>query len=103
MELIQTQTRILFTLLTLLFGAAMLTSNAALADTQPAKVNINTATMEDMATNLHGIGEAKATAIVQYRSEKGQFSHTEQLIEVSGIGDKTYARIKDQITVGDRQ
>ncbi|MBQ0136094.1 MAG: helix-hairpin-helix domain-containing protein [Oscillospiraceae bacterium] len=62
-----------------------------------AKININTATEEELET-LSGIGPAKASAIVTYREEHGDFSSVNDLINVSGIGDKTLAKIIDQIT-----
>ncbi len=63
-----------------------------------AAVNINTATMEELTT-LAGIGPVKAEAIIQRRQEKGPFKQLEELKEVYGIGDKTFARIKNDITV----
>ena len=61
-------------------------------------VNLNTATVAQLMT-LSGIGEAKATAIVSYREEHGAFTTKEELKNVSGIGESTFASIKDQITV----
>lgn len=61
-------------------------------------VNINTATVAELMT-LNGIGEAKASAIVTYREEHGAFTDIEQLKNVSGIGESTYANVKDLITV----
>ena len=48
---------------------------------------------------LPGIGEAKADAIVQYRTENGPFSAVEDILQVSGIKDAVFSKIKDQITV----
>lgn len=62
------------------------------------KVNLNSAT-EDALQTIQGIGPAKAKAIIQYRTEKGRFSSIEELKEVSGIGDKTFEKMKDQITI----
>lgn len=61
-------------------------------------VNINTATIEELQT-LPGIGPAKARAIIEYRNKK-LFSKPEELMNVSGIGQKTYDKLKDRITVG---
>ncbi|SEA13900.1 MAG: helix-hairpin-helix domain-containing protein [Candidatus Thiothrix putei] len=63
-------------------------------------VNINTA---DVATldSLDGIGEKKAEAIVAYRTEHGEFKTLEDLKEVSGIGDKLFDNIKDNISLAD--
>lgn len=63
-----------------------------------AKVNINTATTEELAT-LKGIGKVKAEAIVAYRSANGDFKAVEDLTKVKGIGDKTFENIKEDITV----
>ena len=62
-------------------------------------VNINTATIEELQT-LPGIGPSKARAIVEYRNKK-PFSKSEELMNVPGIGQKTYDKLKDRITVGD--
>ena len=61
-------------------------------------LNLNTATAEQL-TSLSGIGEAKAAAIVEYRSKVGQFKSVEEIKNVSGIGDAMFERIKDKITV----
>jgi len=61
-------------------------------------VNINTATKEQLCT-LTGIGEAKAEAIIAYRSEKGNFSEKEDIMKVTGIKQAGYDKIKEQITV----
>ena len=62
------------------------------------RVNLNTASIEDLKT-LPGVGDAKAQAIVDDRTENGPFSSPEDLTRVSGIGQKTYENLKDQITV----
>lgn len=67
-------------------------------ETEQEKVNLNTADRELLMT-LPGIGEAKADAIVQYRTENGPFSAVEDILQVSGIKDAVFSKIKDQITV----
>lgn len=62
-----------------------------------AKVNINTATKEELMT-LSGIGESKAEEIITYRKSR-PFKTIEDLKNVSGIGDATYEQIKNHITV----
>ena len=62
------------------------------------KVNINTATVQEL-DQLPGIGEAIAQRIVDYRLENGYFLAIEELMEVSGIGEKMFAQIRDLITV----
>jgi len=61
-------------------------------------ININTADQVQLET-LPGIGPAKATAIIQYREEKGYFSSVEDIQNVSGIGPATYNKLKDLITI----
>ncbi len=64
-----------------------------------AALDLNTATKEQL-DGLPGIGPKKAEAIVQYRAEKGPFKSVEQLKEVSGIGEKIFQGIKNEVTVG---
>lgn len=62
------------------------------------KININTATLEELQT-LSGVGEGKAKAIISYREENGNFSSIEDILNVSGIGESIYEKIKNNITV----
>ena len=62
------------------------------------KVNLNTASLEELQT-LSGIGESKAKAIIAYREEVGLFEKIEDLMNVSGIGEALYEKVKDDITV----
>lgn len=61
-------------------------------------ININTAGVELLCT-LPGIGEARAKAIVEYRESKGNFETIEDIMQVSGIKDSAFGKIKDLITV----
>lgn len=65
-----------------------------------AAVNINTATQAELET-LHGIGPAKARAIIDYRKKKGLFKTPGDLEKVKGIGPATMKRLRPEITVGD--
>lgn len=65
-----------------------------------AKVNINSATADELAT-LNGIGKAKAEAIVAYRTANGNFASIEDLAKVKGIGGKIIEKIKEEITVSE--
>lgn len=62
------------------------------------KVNLNTADVSELMT-LSGIGQSKAESIIQYRTKVGPFSETEELKNVTGIGDAMFERIKEYITV----
>ncbi len=61
------------------------------------KVNINTATAEELSEGLKGIGPKKAQAIVVYRDKHGPFTHIDQLKEVKGIGPATMTRNQDRL------
>ena len=60
------------------------------------KVNLNTATEVELTT-LPGIGPAKAKAILEYRAQKGRFKSIDDLKNVSGIGEKTFEKLKEYI------
>ena len=66
--------------------------------TSDGKVDINTAEKIELMT-LPGIGEAKADAIVRYREEHGAFQKIEDLMEVEGIKEGVFQKVKDQIKV----
>ncbi|CAM5195731.1 Competence protein ComEA OS=Ureibacillus acetophenoni OX=614649 GN=SAMN05877842_102270 PE=4 SV=1 [Ureibacillus acetophenoni] len=61
-------------------------------------VNINSATEAELTT-LPGIGPSKAQAIISYRDEFGRFQTVDELKNVSGIGDKTFEKLKEFITI----
>lgn len=61
-------------------------------------LDLNTATAEELA-GLPGIGEELARRIVEYRTEHGAFQNTEDIMEVSGIGEGKFAALEDRITV----
>ena len=62
------------------------------------KINLNTATKEELMT-LKGIGEAKAADIIRYREEQGPFRTIEEVMNISGIKEAAFEKIKDDITV----
>lgn len=64
-----------------------------------AKININTASLEELQT-LPRIGPAIAQRIIDYRKEHGPFKRIEDLLKVQGIGERIFEQIKDRITVG---
>ena len=61
-------------------------------------VNINTATATELTT-LPGVGDATAAEIVRDREANGAFTSVEDLMRVSGIGEKKFAKLKDKIRV----
>ena len=63
------------------------------------KININTAGKDTLMT-LPGIGESKADAIIAYREAQGKFQNTEELMNIRGIKEGIYNKIKDLIIVG---
>ena len=65
-------------------------------ETKTSIININTASLEELST-LKGIGSKKAQKIIEYRT-KTPFKTKEQIMEVSGIGESLYNKIKDNIT-----
>lgn len=74
-------------------------STLAVAENQDnVIINLNTASLTELMT-LSGIGEVKAQAIIDYRDKNGAFCSIEEIMNVSGIGSKTFEKIKDRITV----
>lgn len=63
-----------------------------------ALVNLNIATQAELET-LTGIGPSKAIAIIEYRETTGKYQQIEDLKNIPGIGDKTFEKLKDSITV----
>lgn len=62
------------------------------------KVNINTADIEKLCS-LPGVGEGRAKAIIEYRETQGGFRKKEDIMQVSGIGEKMYARMEPYLKV----
>jgi competence protein ComEA len=62
------------------------------------KININTATLEQLQT-LKGIGAKTAMAIIEYRDNVGHFNDLEELAEVKGIGEKKLAMISQDVVI----
>jgi competence protein ComEA len=87
------------TLLFLALAPALAAPAAGAAEGSSEKININTAGI-DQLMSLPGIGKAYAERIVEYRSKNGPFKRVEDLLNVRGVGEKTFQRIKDRLTLG---
>lgn len=65
---------------------------------EDGRISLNTASKEQLMT-LSGIGEAKAASIISYREEHGGFQRIEELMEVEGIKEGVFNKVKDQIKI----
>lgn len=74
-------------------------SNGSAPDSPAEKININTASVEEL-DKLPGIGPVIAKAIIDYRTKNGPFKQIEDINAVKGIGDALFEKVKEQITVG---
>ena len=61
-------------------------------------ISLNTASAAELMS-LHGVGEATAAAIIEFRESNGGFASVDQLLEVSGIGPAKFSRLQDEVTV----
>ena len=77
----------------------LFSSSAIFAQKLAEKVNINTASAEQIASAMTGIGDNKAKAIVEYRTSHGKFKSIASLENVDGIGAKTVEKNKDKISL----
>ena len=75
-------------------------ASAPQAPTVDAPLDLNTATKEELML-LPRIGETLAERILTYRAENGRFIATEQLMDIDGIGEGTYASLRELVTVED--
>jgi competence protein ComEA len=98
------------TLLSLVALAALLASQAQAQTTRTkavdqaapqsaVQVNLNTATVADLQ-DLPGVGAKVAARIVEYRQKQGPFKRIEELMNVQGIGEKSFLKLRSQLTVG---
>jgi competence protein ComEA len=74
-------------------------SHAAAKPAASAIVNLNTASAADLE-GLPGIGAKTAARIIEYRQKNGPFKKAEELMNVRGVGEKNFLKLKPQITVG---
>ena len=63
-----------------------------------ALINLNTASVTDLES-LPGIGAKTAARIVEYRQKNGPFKKIEELMNIRGVGEKNFLKLKEQITV----
>jgi competence protein ComEA len=68
------------------------------ANPPAALINLNTATAQQLDT-LPGVGAKVAARIIEYRQKNGPFKKIEDLMNVRGIGEKNFLKIKDRLTV----
>ncbi len=84
-------------------AAQQSTQKAAPARTEArpavATINLNTATAADLE-KLPGVGQKVAARIVEYRQKNGPFKKVEELMNVQGIGEKSFLQLRNQLTVG---
>ncbi|HEX8618148.1 MAG TPA: helix-hairpin-helix domain-containing protein [Thermoanaerobaculia bacterium] len=91
--------RKLLSLLTFALVTLSIAPSAMAADTpQAGVVNINTASVAQLSL-LPRIGEKAAQRIVDYRTEHGPFKEPSQLVEVKGVGEKTFALLSQYVAV----
>jgi competence protein ComEA len=89
------------------FGAALLVAAFTLASgdafaaakTFSGRVNLNTASAAQLE-ELPGIGPALASRIIEHRQKNGSFRTVEEVLNVKGVGEKSFARIQAYLTVG---
>lgn len=82
-----------------MLAATMLVASVPAASADGKLINVNTASAAELS-EINGIGDAKAKAIVEYREKSGPFKSVDDLENVKGIGDKLLAALRPQITVG---
>ncbi|EKT4523091.1 ComEA family DNA-binding protein [Pseudomonas putida] len=73
----------------------------AAVESQPAKLDLNTADALTLQKELNGIGKAKAEAIVAYREAHGPFTSVDELLEIKGIGNALLERNRDKLVVAE--
>jgi competence protein ComEA len=78
-------------------GSGTTSAGAASAGSPPAKINVNTATPEEL-DQLPGIGPVTAQKIIAWREQHQRFSSVQELQEVDGIGPKTFADLEPLVT-----
>ena len=84
----------------------VITSDTSNAETKAQKssievnypLNINTATLEELMT-IDGLGEKRASAIIEYRNNIGKYTSVDQILQIEGFGEETYKQVAGYLTV----
>lgn len=100
MKFIRTPLSVLFAALLLVCASTLAAADESQMDTAQVaavSVNVNSASAEELAEKLDGIGGARAAMIVKYREEHGPFTSIEQLLEVKGVGAATLEKNRARI------
>jgi competence protein ComEA len=82
-------------------AAAQGAQPAKAVDARPVVVNLNAATATELEV-LPGVGAKTALRIVEYRQKNGPFKKIEELMNVQGIGEKTFLKLKPQLSVASK-
>lgn len=80
-------------------GAEPVVAANILPEAELVTINLNTADEVTLQRELSGIGAAKAKAIVAYREANGEFTSTDELLEVKGIGKAIFEKNRDKVAV----
>lgn len=82
-------------LIPMLFSALLLLSSTVFAGV----ININTADAYTLARELNGVGQSRATAIIEYRDKNGPFKSIDDLTAVKGIGNRTLEKNRSKLSI----
>ena len=89
-----------FRIVVVLIMVLSLVAGVAVMAVASSKVNINSASKEELM-QLEGIGSAYAEKIIEYRETNGPFEKAEDITNVKGVGEATFEKNKDKITVAE--